>query len=112
MCRKDAKCQYLLAKGADPKRKELFDSDLATPFYCLCVNQQKDMFEKVILLAEYGADIKNEGYIDIPASWEEMSETSIEEIFRTIIYLWENGVDEWHAVGTTERDHGSVSRVL
>lgn len=70
------------------------------------------MFEKVILLAEYGADIKNEGYIDIPASWEEMSETSKEEIFRTIIYLWENGVDEWHAVGTTERDHGSVSRVL
>ena len=91
--------EALLEKGADPNRKELFDSDLATPLHCLCGNPQKDMYEKVALLVEYGADIK-EGYIYIPASWEEMSETSKEEIFRTVVFLWENGVDEWHAVGT------------
>ena len=29
-----------------------------------------------------------------------MTEDSKEQTFRTIVFLWENGVDEWRAVGT------------
>lgn len=89
--------ESLLAKGADPNKKYYSYSE--TPLHCLCRNPQKDRYEKVKLLIEYGADI-NDGYIHIPASWEEMTEDSKEQTFRTIVFLWENGVDEWRAVGT------------
>lgn len=89
--------ESLLAKGADPNKKYYSYSE--TPLHCLCRNPQKDRYEKVKLLVEAGADI-NDGYIDIPASWEEMTEDSKEQTFRTIVFLWENGVDEWRAVGT------------
>lgn len=89
--------ESLLAKGADPNKKYYSYSE--TPLHCLCRNPQKDRYEKVKLLIEYGADI-NDGYIYIPASWEEMTEDSKEQTFRTIVFLWENGVDEWCDVGT------------
>ena len=89
--------ESLLAKGADPNKK--YHSYSETPLHCLCRNPQKDRYEKVKLLVEAGEDI-NDGYIDIPASWEEMTEESKEQTFRTIVFLWENGIDEWRAVGT------------
>lgn len=84
--------EALLEKGADPNKIDLPVSE--TPLHCLCGQQQKDMYKKVTLLIEHGADVK-EGYVSVPSNWNELTEDSKEDQFRAIVYLWENGVDEW-----------------
>ncbi len=84
--------EALLEKGADPDKQDLPVSE--TPLHCLCGQSQKDMYKKVTLLIEHGADVK-EGYISIPSNWKELTEDSKEDKFMAIVYLWENGVDEW-----------------
>lgn len=90
----------LLEKGADPNRIDLgFEEHY--PLHYVCVHPSKDMYEKAVLLVDYGADI-NTGYLYIPTYFAEFSEETKESMFLTIIYLWENGVEEWHYVGTKD----------
>lgn len=90
----------LLEKGADPNRIDLgFEEHY--PLYYVCVHPSKDMYEKAMLLVDYGADI-NTGYLYISTSFAEFSEETKESMLLTIIYLWENGVEEWHYVDTKD----------
>lgn len=86
--------EALLERGADLNKK---DYDL--PLQCLLRYEQKDMYEKVKLFVEYGADINTE-FVRIPGYWEQLSENEKEERIHTVIYLWECGIDEWEYVGT------------
>lgn len=86
--------EALLEKGANLNQK---DYDL--PLQCLLRYEQKDMYEKVELFVEYGADINTE-FVRIPGYWEQLSENEKEERIHTVIYLWECGIDEWEYVGT------------
>ena len=86
--------EALFERGADPNKK---DYDL--PLACLLAHEQKDMYEKVKLFVEYGADI-NVGFVRIPAYWKQLSQNKKEERMKTVIYLWECGLDEWEYVGT------------
>lgn len=88
----------LLEKGADPNRLD-FEMDSLYPLYYICTHPSKDMYEKVMLLVDYGADL-DKGYLYIPAFFTELNEETKESMFLTIIYFWENGADEWHYVGT------------
>lgn len=100
--------EALLEKGADLNQK---DYDL--PLQCLLRYEQKDMYEKVKLFVEYGADINTE-FVRIPGYWEQLSENEKEERIHTVIYLWECGIDEWEYVGTKfERTilHDAAERV-
>ncbi len=85
----------LLEKGADPNRIEL-KMQGSYPLYYICVHPSKDMYEKVMLLVDYGAD-PNTGHLYIDYRYSEETE---ESMFLTNIYLWENGAEEWHNVGT------------
>lgn len=100
--------EALLEKGANLNQK---DYDL--PLQCLLRYEQKDMYEKVKLFVEYGADINTE-FVRIPGYWEQLSENEKEERINTVIYLWECGIDEWEYVGTKfERTllHDAAERV-
>ena len=85
----------LLEKGADPNRIEL-KMQSSYPLYYICTHPSKDMYEKVMLLVDYGAD-PNTGQLYIDYRY---SEETKESMFLTNIYLWENGAEEWHNVGT------------
>ncbi|MBD5537839.1 MAG: hypothetical protein HDQ99_19745 [Lachnospiraceae bacterium] len=88
----------LLEKGADPNGTDLgFEGHY--PFRYVCRNPSKCMYEKTMLLADYGVDI-NTGYLYISGSFAEFSEETKESMFLTIVYLWENGAEEWHYMGT------------
>lgn len=100
--------EALLERGADLNKK---DYDL--PLQCLLRYEQKDMYKKVKLFVEYGADINNE-FVRIPGYWEQLSKNEKEERINTVIYLWECGIDEWEYVGTKfERTllHDAAERV-
>ena len=86
--------EALFERGADPNKK---DYDL--PLACLLDCEQKDIYEKVKLFVKYGADIKID-FLRIPAYWKQLSQNEKEERMKTIIYLWEYGMDEWEYVGT------------
>lgn len=86
----------LLEKGADPNRLEDFEMKSCYPLYYICVHPSKDMYEKAMLLVDYGAD-PNTGLLYIDYRY---SEETKESMFLTNIYLWENGAEEWHNVGT------------
>mgnify|MGYP001099933349 CR=1 FL=1 len=88
----------LLEKGADPNRIDL-GYEGHYPLRYACNSLSGDMYERIRLLVEYGADI-NTGYLYIPHSIEEYSEETKKSIFLSIIYLWENGVEEWHYTDT------------
>lgn len=85
--------EALFERGADPNKK-----DYDTPFRCLLRRRQKDMYEKVKLFVENGADI-NIDVFRLP-DFEQLSENKKEECMKTIIYLWESGLDEWESVGS------------
>ncbi len=85
----------LLEKGADPNRID-FDMISSYPLFYICVHPSKDMYEKVMLLVDYGAD-PNTGHLYIDYRY---SEETKESMFLTNVYLWENGAEEWHNVGT------------
>lgn len=86
--------EALLEKGAD-----LNTGHYTLPLTCLLRYEQEDMYEKVQLFVEYGADISVD-FLRIPAYWEQLSENEKEERINTVIYLWECGIDEWDYVGT------------
>lgn len=88
----------LLEKGADPNRADL-EFEGHYPLRYVCTNPSKCMYEKVMLLVDYGVDI-NTGYIYIPGDFVELREETKESMFLTIVYLWENGAEEWHYVDT------------
>lgn len=90
----------LLEQGADPDRIDIEAID-RYPLYYICVNPSKDMYEKVMLLAEYGAD-PHKGNLYITGHWAERSEETKESMFLTIKYLWENGAEEVRGVGRHE----------
>lgn len=88
----------LLEKGADPNRIEI-DMKSNYPLYYICTHPSKDMYEKVMLLVDYGADL-DKGYLYIPAPFARLNEETKESMFLTIIYLWENGAEEWRYLDT------------
>lgn len=99
--------EALFERGADPNKK-----DYDTPVTCLFYREQKDMYEKVKLFVEYGAEI-NIDFYRIP-DFEQLSQNEKEESMKTTIYLWECGLDEWESVGTKyERTilHDAAERV-
>lgn len=90
--------EALLEKGAD--LNIMADHDLTLK--CLLRDHQKDLYEKVQLFVEYGADISeiNASYAPIPLPTWEISEHTREEWMNTVVFLWECGIDEWEHVGT------------
>lgn len=88
----------LLEKGADPNRIEI-DMKSSYPLYYICTHPSKDMYERVMLLVDYGADL-DKGYLYIPAPFARLNEETKESMFLTIIYLWENGAEEWRYLDT------------
>lgn len=84
----------LLERGADVNKK-----DYELPITCLLRYEQNDMYEKVKLFVEYGADIDVE-FLRIPAYWQQLSSNEKEERMNTVTYLWECGMTEWEYVDT------------
>lgn len=88
----------LLEKGADPDNIDLgFEGHY--PLRYLSTRPSKDMYEKILLLVDYGVDI-NSGELYISASFTDFSEETKKSMFSTIIYFWENGAEEWQYVDT------------
>lgn len=88
----------LLEKGADPNRTDLgFVGHY--PLRYVSTNPSRDIYERVMLLVDYGADA-NTGYLYIPSRFAEYCGETKESVFLTITYLWENGAEEWHHVDT------------
>lgn len=88
----------LLEKGADPNRID-FEMESLYPLFYICKHPSKDMYEKVMLLVDYGADL-DKGYLYIPAPFARLNEETKESMFLTIIYFWENGAEEWRYLDT------------
>lgn len=88
----------LLEKGADPNRID-FEMESLYPLYYICTHPSKDMYERVMLLVDYGADL-DKGYLYIPAPFARLNEETKESMFLTIIYFWENGAEEWRYLDT------------
>lgn len=87
--------ETLFERGADPNKKA-YDKPLA----CLLRHRQKDMYEKAKLFVEYGADISGD-FFRLP-NFEHLSENEKEEYMKTLIYLWENGLNEWEYIDTKD----------
>lgn len=86
----------LLEKGADPNRTDL-GLDAHYPLRYVCMNPSKNMYEKILLLIEHGADI-NMGYLYMPSQFAVWSEETQKSMFLSIVYFWENGAEEWRYV--------------
>lgn len=87
--------EALLEKGADPNLGEYS----TTPFEQLHSMRQKDMYEKIQLFLDYGADISSVGMY-FAGGFEEKSKEAKENEFRINELLWESGVDDIAYRGT------------
>ena len=88
--------EALLKKGANPNQTNLTN---ATTFQYANAHLVKNKEKKIMLMIEYGADVKSITF-GIYASDKFDSKEAEERYFDYIVYLWENGAREWYNVGT------------
>lgn len=92
--------EALLEKGADPNASPLAFEESAFDLVCSNIKYQKDMYEKIVLMVEHGADLNEEGLPYLAIYRYGQAVESKRDYFKIVQYLWESGCDERGNVGT------------